>query len=302
MVTIACSYIIPFRAEPAVVTIGQGESRHGDRRLANLHAVLRWLAHQESRLEIIVVEQDAEPRLDPELLPPGCIHVFAYNDDFFNKSWAFNIGFRHAHGEVLALGDADMIIPGRNTLTESIATCRTDADAVKPYSRLIDLTPEETDQFLDSGNCFTPVRRGQAPDREGIGEFVCFCGGLFLIRRSVYDTLGGFDERFLGWGGEDAAMSVKIERLVPSSRVATGVTACHLYHERPRSLRYEHEHYARNVALLRKYRNASTWNLLDLCDSHRITMGDKDKYTHRMYSPFRDFLSSQTDVNQLFPS
>ncbi len=283
MSAIVCSYIIPFRAEPAAAAIGQGENRHGDRRLANLHAVLRWLAHQQSKLEIIIVEQDAEPRLDPALLPPGCIHVFTYNDDVFNKSWAFNVGFRHAHGEVLALGDADMIISGRDILSESIAMCRTDAEAVKPYSHLIDLTLEETDQFLDSGECFIPARCGQAPDREGIGEFVCFCGGLFLIRRSVYDTLGGFDERFLGWGGEDDAMSEKIERLVASSRVVTGVTACHLYHERPRSLRYEHEHYPRNVTLLRKYRNASTWNLLDLCGRHRFTMGDKDTHTEHVF-------------------
>ena len=96
---------------------GSGGSR--GHRLENLRAVLQWVS-RIGIAEVIVVEQDREPRLPCGFLPSGCRSVFAFNDGPFNKSWGLNIGFKQSSGDVLAFGDADILIDSRN-LIESFA-------------------------------------------------------------------------------------------------------------------------------------------------------------------------------------
>ncbi len=80
--------------------------------------------------------------------------------------------------------------------------------AVKPYRRLIDLSAEETQPILAGGfDRIPPRNETDSPNREGIGERIVFAGGSFVIRREAFVALGGWDERFRGWGGEDDALS-----------------------------------------------------------------------------------------------
>jgi GT2 family glycosyltransferase len=76
-------------------------------------------------------------------------------------------------------------------------------NAVKPYRSIVDLAREETKRVRDGDWRFVPRRSsGTPPNREGQGENVVFCGGLFLIHRDTYFALGGFDERLLGWAAK----------------------------------------------------------------------------------------------------
>lgn len=245
-------------------------------RLENLQAVLQWIS-QLGIDEVLVVEQDRESRLPSGFLPPGCKSVFAFNNGPFNKSWGFNIGFKQSSGDVLAFGDADILIDSKN-LIESFALCDAGADAVNPYDRLIDLTAEETSTFLQTGKGLDALANRQKANREAIGEFLCFCGGLFVIRRNVFEALGGFDERFVGWGGEDDAMSIKLDKLVPNTRVIGSQTAYHLFHKRHRPRLEAQHHYAQNVALLKQYRSASADALRLFCTKQRKTIGHLDRY------------------------
>ncbi len=106
-----------------------------------------------------------------------------------------------------------------------------------------------------------------------------FCGGLFLMRRGTYEDLGGFDERFLGWGGEDDAMTSKLSRLVKCSGVARNQIAYHLWHERSRASRYFHPHYQQNLARTKWYAACDTQSLMLLCQKDRQNMGRSDKYS-----------------------
>lgn len=248
---------------------------HGQR-LENLQAVLQWVS-QLGIAEVLVVEQDRESRLPSGFLPPGCKSVFVFNDGPFNKSWGFNIGFKQSSGDVLAFGDADILIDSKN-LIESFALSHAGADAVNPYDRLIDLTAEETSTFLQSGKGLDALAHRQKANREAIGEFLCFCGGLFVIRRNAFEALGGFDERFVGWGGEDDAMSIKLDKLVPNTRVLVGQAAYHLFHERQRARLDGHSHYAQNVALLKQYHSASADALRSFSANQRKTIGHLDRY------------------------
>ena len=56
-------------------------------------------------------------------------------------------------------------------------------------------------------------------------------GGILMVRRDVWDTIGGFDPRFVGWGGEDHAVGLALATLsgpVSRRRVAP---LWHLWHQ-----------------------------------------------------------------------
>jgi hypothetical protein len=258
------SYIITWR-----------ESGDPDRR-ANLLAVLAWLA-RAPELEVIVVEQDTIPRLDGLAPDAGCTRLFAYNPGPFNKGWGFNLGYRHASTSILAFGDADVIVDG--VLGECIAHCAQRFDTVKPYRRLVDLTPEET-AAVRAGDFGLEPRRADtaAPNRETQGEFVVFCGGLFFIRATAFRHVGGWDERFVGWGGEDDAMTYKVERARLSAIELDHRPALHLWHRRTQAAAAAEPDYAANCALLAEYRGYSDEQLRRLGDVQMQLAGRREKY------------------------
>lgn len=247
----------------------------GDRH-ANLLAVLGWLAKTPDH-EVIVVEQDTLPSLGHELPHPRCRTVFAYNPGPFNKAWGFNIGARMAKSGVLVFNDADVIIDGG--LGRSIALCRNSYHVVKPYRRLIDLTADETTQVRAGHHDFIPERTSDAlPNRAGISEVIVICGGLFLIRKDAFAFLGGWDERFRGWGGEDDALTYRLQRARLSTVELDERPALHLWHPRSPDTTSGQPFYASNCDLLASYRGYSNEVISRLSEIQLQTMGNTEKY------------------------
>lgn len=244
-------------------------------RLPLLKAVTARLA-ELSRLEVIVVEQDAASRLESENLGPNVKRLFVFNDGPFNKSWGLNVAARSASHELLVIGDADMIMPGE-ALDRALTVCRDHYDAVNPYSNLVDLTEAETRSLLQGDTRIADIQRALLQDRRPEGEHLCFCGGICLYRREVYFALGGMDERFLGWGGEDDAMSANLERYTNRIAVQRDTVAYHLWHPRP-SERYHHPHYRRNLVLANHYRFCDQQTLERQRAEQRAAMGDAHRY------------------------
>lgn len=245
----------------------------GSDRAANLDAVLRWLAGTP-RLEVLVVEQDAHPRLEAPLAHPGARVVFAYNPGPFNKAWGLNVGARHASGGVLLFGDADVVVPGG--LEAAALHCASRMQVAKPYRRLVDLSPAQT-RDLRAGRAPAPDPAA-GPGREAGGERLALCGGWFAMRRDAFVAVGGFDERFVGWGGEDDAMTSKVELARLATCELDPGPALHLWHPRSRETTAGHAHYASNVALLGDYARYDEATLARLFEIQRQLGGRRDKY------------------------
>jgi GT2 family glycosyltransferase len=259
----ALSYLITYR-----------ESGSSERR-ENLFAVLRWLG-QWPETEVVVIEQDSVPRLERELLQANGGTRLAYNPGAFNKAWGLNVAARMARGPLLALADGDVIVP--RALPEAAERCAP-GQAVKPYRSIVDLTAEQTARVRGGDWSFAPKREpGALKNREGQGEQVVFAGGLFLIRRDDYLQLGGFDERFVGWGGEDDAMTVKLQRAGVALSEIGDAPALHLWHPRSHESTLGQPHYAANRALLADYATYGDAELTRLCEVQRQTMGNRHKY------------------------
>lgn len=251
-----------------LLTYRAGNTPH---RHTNLLAVVKWLA-QWPDYELIVLEQDALPTLTEPLPHPRCRKSFAYNPGPFNKSWGLNVAARMSDAQVLAFGDADLIVPGM--VQKSIEHCSDRYAVVKPYRRLVDLTEQESGLLL-SGELNLASIDPAEQDRESRGEYLLLCCGWFVIRAAAFHKLGGWDERFRGWGGEDDALTHVVQRARLPTLEFDEVPALHLWH--PRSP-MTHQHYQDNRALVARYAQLSDAELQRLAEVSRNVMGYSKKY------------------------
>jgi predicted glycosyltransferase involved in capsule biosynthesis len=163
-----------------------------------LLATLRSFAAQERvRIECIVIEQDSRPRIEKEL--PDWVRYFfqeaVSGKEDYNRSAAFNLGARHAQGDTLLLHDNDMIVPSDYCLKiRDLSRLGYEAINIKRF--VFYLNQNDSRRIMDSieylKDC-TPVYVVQNLE----------AGGSVAINKDAYFSVGGMDERFIGWGGED---------------------------------------------------------------------------------------------------
>jgi hypothetical protein len=168
----------------------------GTERLPHLLATLRNIAAQTGvAFECIVVEQSVAPEVAKHL--PAWIryiHTPLPRPDLpYCRSWAFNVGARHARGDILVFHDNDVLIPNRYAFeaVERIA---------EGYS-FVDL--KRFIYYLDAAATARVFVTGAAPKAARALIVENLDGGSIVARRDAYDAIGGFDESYIGWGGED---------------------------------------------------------------------------------------------------
>ena len=77
-------------------------------------------------------------------------------------------------------------------------------------------------------------------------------GGAYVCQPRAWDSLGGQDERFTGWGNEDTAFSLVADRLQRCHLRVHG-TIYHLWHPYSESRDPEHPEHRANEALFASY-------------------------------------------------
>lgn len=238
-------------------------------RRQNLMTTVKWLAQEAPGAKLLVVEQDDRPRLNSALPHPNVQVMFCVNPHGFNKAWGFNVGVRRASTPVLVFTDADLLVPGR--VQGMLDSCTPQTPVVKPHEGMRDLSVAESER----------VHQGHldvsGTGREDKGEHLPVCGGMFAIRADLLMHVGAWDERFVGWGGEDDAMSVKLQR-ARAPVVQQPGPAWHLWHPRAADQRDE-ACYRNNLALLAHTRGCSDAQLVRMAEVQRQTMGHVEKYS-----------------------
>jgi len=170
----------------------------GMARLPHLLATLESIAGQHgASFECIVVEQETESQLAGHL-PSWVRHIHTpppAPDMPYCRSWAFNIGVRQARGKALVLHDNDMLVPA-DYAAQILARINQGYEVVN-LKRFIFYLKESHTRAVFAGRASLTE---EAP--EAIVQNL-EAGGSIAITREAYERIGGMDESFIGWGGED---------------------------------------------------------------------------------------------------
>jgi hypothetical protein len=186
------------------------------RQFLTVLASLRGQSH--GSMEIIVVEQSLTPELEQTL--PSDIRYLHDRQEVgveFNKSRALNVAARAARGKYFLIHDADYVVP-RDYVSEC---CRVlnHAHAVRPSRFNFHLNQASTEDFTG---------QQQLPNAP-VSEFIVQNNPTpMALRAESYWEIGGHDESFIGWGGEDVEFLSRLRTLT----VAEGgwLPTIHLWH------------------------------------------------------------------------
>jgi GT2 family glycosyltransferase len=169
----------------------------GKERLPHLLATLRSIAAQRDvPFECIVVEQSMSPEIRDQL-PEWVRYIHTplpYPEMPYSRAWAFNVGARVAFAEALVLHDNDMLAPV--DYAKEIVGRLDDGYEVVNLKRFIFYLSEEDSARAVAVGAFAPEAAPNAVMQNALG-------GTVAVSRAAYVSIGGFDESFIGWGGED---------------------------------------------------------------------------------------------------
>jgi hypothetical protein len=177
------------------------------------------------------------------LLPEFRVQTIDTDDDVFVLAACRNRGIAaHDPDEVVVVCDADTL-PQPEPLRAAVAAARTSGLVHLPYMEYRWLGREGDAQ----------IRAGVAPEDCDHELVIGACSGVYVTTPRTWERHGGQDERFRGWGFEDAAWNLAHQALLgaPPVRHDGHVYALHHAAEVRAGARYE-----ANAALMERYREA----------------------------------------------
>lgn len=154
-------------------------------------------AQEDCIVECIVVEQDVTP-LIRDILPKWVTYVFSpthNNETKYSRSRAFNLGAKHTSSECLIFHDNDLVVP-TNYASETYKYYQQGFEFINLKRFIFYLTKTASNELIRGREVSANFELDSImQNAEG--------GGSIGASKQAYTDIGEFDERFIGWGGED---------------------------------------------------------------------------------------------------
>lgn len=237
--------------------------RHNIQRWNNLKRVLEWI-NSFSGVEVIIVEQDTNSKIGHLNFPAK--HIFTKSNMPFNRSWGFNVGLNNCNSDVVVFTDCDLIMDPEQFI-KSIKLLN-EYDMVSPYSSVVDLTYDESQLQMDRIIQINRPGRGETDHQK-----INICGGITMFRKSSILKISGWDENFIGWGGEDDFQAIKVTNFL--KWYENPAKCYHLYHDREAP---DQKWYQRNLQLLQKFSKLNKEEIVKVIQNSNQKIGMKNKY------------------------
>jgi predicted glycosyltransferase involved in capsule biosynthesis len=160
-----------------------------------------------SDFEIIVSEDDG---LDP-----------------YSKTIAINNAYKKSTAEILAMVDADVWLDPQILLDAAAFITSNPNSWIRPCTDVYRIKKTKTKEIISGDPSFSFPEITQK-DCERVSVAV---GGVFVFSKKQFETLGGMDPRFRGWGGEDNAWTIIMNKKFSYSQ-RWNKNLYHLWHPR----------------------------------------------------------------------
>lgn len=185
------------------------------------------------------------------VMPQAELCIGLLNEKGINKSKAINLAAKKASRDIFVVADADIIYDPK-IIVEAIKLLD-QAPWVVPFTEIYNIEKPEVNRLLKTKPRW-PIDIKQKECTKANWLYEGFAGKLFVIPRANFEAAGGFDERFIGWGGEDDAFSHAVQTIC-GKFVSVKGEIYHLWH--PASSYQTNPHGQANGNLLNRYRSAS---------------------------------------------
>jgi hypothetical protein len=183
-------------------------------------------------------------------MPEAEICLGIINGEEVNKSKAVNLAAKKAKRDIFVIADADVVYDP-NLIVEALRLLQKEAWIV-PFSEVYNVEKGGTDRLLNTSPKW-PIELKLDDCTRSDWVYEGFAGKLFVITRENFEKVGGFDERFIGWGGEDDAFSHSVQTLC-GKLVNLDGEIFHLWH--PSSSYESNPNGKANANLLNRYERA----------------------------------------------
>lgn len=176
--------------------------------------------------------------------------VGEHTDGPFNRSQAINTALT-GPWEVAVIADSDTWVP-EPQLREAIKTARRTETLCSALTSVVELSEDCTRAILSGDMDFLDIGVDKIRSRELETQ-----SSMIVVPRTLWDAVGGMDERFTGWGGEDNAFW-RACALIGGKPHRIHGHAYHLWH--PTAKNPTDPTYRANLRLWRKYETCRTPN------------------------------------------
>jgi hypothetical protein len=185
-------------ARPASPSISFVIPHRGRERLPLLVRTIESILGQRgAEVECIVVEQSPTREILPGELPAAVRHLHLVDPadpQPWRKSWALNRGVAESSADIVVCHDGDILVP-ESYAAEVVHALSSGFDVAHLQRFLFCLSESDSAKYLRDRELSTSF----APERVRQN----WRGGTVAIRKKAYLAIGGHDESFVGWGGED---------------------------------------------------------------------------------------------------
>ena len=224
------SFVIPVRID-------------SQERLRNLTAVVSWL--ERTHCAIYILEADIKQHIPQELYKSNSVCYTFIKDEnpCYHRTKYINSLLSMISTELVAVWDADIITPLENIVSAVNQNRQYGETITYPYAgKCIWLSAKESEEFCKSGDITTIENTQSSPI---IGR--PFCGGAFIVNAERYLSICGENQKFTGWGPEDAERLRRCRILGHKANwICTGM-AYHLAHPINTNSRYFNQEMADNM-------------------------------------------------------